>query len=173
MNEDDANDVCRDAWRLIRNKTFHDWTGLPAACSYGDFDEAFERMGEEYGRNTLGSGKLRTRYRTYTADEYEEPLKVWFRDDDLVLIEISYPELPYPGTDLLDRLGEPDDRLDYELDVIEIEGGAWIYPPRGIALFLDAGKERVMRISLFRSCSPAEYAAEIRRDTSVREFPLE
>lgn len=173
MTSDDADDVCSDAWDIIRNRSFHEWTGLPSTCTYPDFDDTFERKDDAYGRDTLGSAKRRTRYRMHVAEPFEEPLKVWFRDDDLVMIDISHPELPYPDGELLERLGDPEARLDYSFDVMEIEDGAWLYPTRGMALFLDAGKETVMRLSLFPPCDLGAYARRLQRDTSGHEYPVE
>lgn len=173
MSEHDTDDGCREAWRTIKDREFHAWDGVPAACDYADFDDAFERLRDERGGGTLGGAKRRAHFRMHVADGFPEPLQVWFRDDRLLLIEIPHPALPYPVEDLLDRLGEPDARWDYDFDVMTVDGGAWIYPSRGLALFLDPAHETVVRISLFRSCSLDEYAETLQRDTGVEEFPPE
>lgn len=173
MSTDSPNDDCRTAWQTITEKAFQRWEGLPESCTYSDFDDAFERQRESHARGTLGRAKIRTNFRRHVADGYSEPLKVWFRDDDVVAIEVSYPDLPYPDEELLNLLGEPATRFDYHLDVLPISGGSWVYPDRGLALFLDAANEKVMRLSLFTRCSLEEYVEEIKPDAAPEEFPLE
>ena len=172
MNTDDTPEECRDAWSAIRDHAFHEWAGVPDSCEYADFDDAFPRLHDEYGRGTLGSSKRQARFRRHDAEEYSEPLKVWFRDGEIVLIETPYPAIPDGTADLLDRLGEPAARFDYEVDVVVVSGGSWVYPSRGLAVFLDADGETVNRVSLFHACSLDEYTEQIRQDTGTREFPL-
>jgi hypothetical protein len=108
----------------------------------------------------------------HVAEGYPHHLKVWFRDEAIALIEIRYPALPYPSNELLGQLGDPDARLDYYLDIMPVLKGALVFPTRGITLYLDSGLTEVMWITLYRSCTLAEYLEEIHPDTQMWELPV-
>ena len=172
MSEKDINIACREAWKEIRDRDYRAWDGMPASCRYADFDAAFPRLRDAHGQGRLGRDRRQALFRMHVDDRYQHPLKTWFRDDRLVLIEVAYPELPYSTPELLSHLGDPEAQLDYHLDVMPVSEGAWIYPSRGLALFLDAGRREVMRIALFHACSLDGYVKELHPDVRVREYPL-
>lgn len=172
MNENDERADCREAWKAMRDREYRTWHGIPTGCRYADFDAAFPRLRDAYGQGRLGRNRRQARFRMHVDDRYQHPLKVWFRDERLVLIEISYPQLPYPTQELFSRLGTPEARLDYHLDVMPVSEGAWVYSAQGLTLFLDAGQREVMRIALFHACSVDEYVSGVHPDVQVREYPL-
>ena len=172
MTRNQPNDPCATAWQAIKAREFRDWHGLPEGCAYEDFDSEFSRLRDEYGQGGLGRKYVPARYRIHLAKGYDHHLKVWFREETISLIEIAYPTLPYPAGELLRRLGAPGLELDYHLDIMPVTKGAWVYPSRGLALFLDAGHGAVMGIALFHPCDPAQYLDEIHPDNQVSELSL-
>jgi hypothetical protein len=58
-------------------------------------------------------------------------------DGTLVLFDGMNPELAGPFATLRDDLGTPAGRLDWERGTLKIRGGEWVYPERGITLFVD------------------------------------
>jgi hypothetical protein len=171
MSNHESNSKCAEVWSAIAAREYRDWEGLPAFCGYPDFDAAFARLRDEYGQGNLGNTNLQAMYRIHVAKDYPHNLKVWFRGEDIVLIEIRYLILPYPSYELLQQFSEPQVRLDYYLDVMRVPKGAWVYPSRGLTLFLDAGRTEVMWIALFHSCSLAEYLDTVHPNTQMWELP--
>ena len=172
MDDNRVDNPCSKVWSAIAAREYRNWNGLPVTCTYSLFDTAFARLRDEYGQGGLGSAYRQTMYRMHVAEGYPHNLKVWFREDSIVLIEIGYPVLPYPSHELLRNLGEPEIKLNYYLDVMPIPNGAWVYPDRGLTLFLDAGHTEVMWVALFQSCSAAKYLEEVHPETRVQELPV-
>ncbi len=172
MKDNERNSACSEAWSAIAARDYRAWKGLPVSCGYSDFDAAFARLRDEYGQGVLGRAHRQAMYRMHVAEGYAHNLKVWFRAEYIVLIEIRYPLLPYPSHELLRQLGEPEMKLDYYLDVMRIPTGAWVYPTRGLALFLDAGHTEVMGVALFHACRMTEYLQEVHPDARLQELPF-
>lgn len=173
MPKTQPNPACQGAWDCIAAREFRDWNGLPTACGYSDFDAVFARLRDEYGIGKLGRACRPAMFRMHVAEPYPHNLRVWFREDALILIEIMFPTFPYPAGDLKRHFGEPEIRLDYHLDIRRVPRGAWIYPHKGAALFLDAEDGEIMRLALFHPCSLGAYLQEVHTDPRLRELPLD
>lgn len=169
--ENDIN-ACQETWNTIAARDYRQWNGLPPECGYSKLDGAFKRLRNEYGQGTLGRSNNPALFRMHIAEAYSQGLKVWFADEHIRLVEIEFPALPYPLHELLQQIGEPETKLDYHLDIMPVPSGAWIYPARGLALYLDAGHANVMRLGLFPPCSIDEYLENVHPDAPIRELPI-
>ena len=89
-NERPGND-CAKEWSAITSRDFREWKGLPESCGYSDFDSAFTRLTDAHGAGHLGSTPSPALFRMYVSAGYEMNIKVWYRDDELVLIDIEFP----------------------------------------------------------------------------------
>ncbi len=172
MGGKETDNTCQEAWSVIAARDFRAWKGLPEPCGYSAFEAAFARFRDEYGQGNLGKANRPGMFRMHIAVGYPHNLKVWFRDDRIVVIQIRYPKLPHPVRDLVHHLGAPRIKLDYYLDVMPVPSGAWIYPDKGLAVFFDAGHTEIMRIDLFHPCSTDEYLSDIHSDNRMREYPV-
>jgi len=172
MSAMETHGDCSDAWRAISAREYRHWNGLPETCHYPDFETTFRRLRDEFGQGTLGRTHHAANYRMHVGEGYPQNLKVWFRGEDILLIESRHPKLPCFSQEFLRHLGKPEKELDYHLDVMRIPAGAWVYPARGITVFLDAGRNEVMGIALFHPCSLTKYLDEIHPDARMHELPF-
>ncbi|MGB5563510.1 MAG: hypothetical protein WBN02_14485 [Sedimenticolaceae bacterium] len=160
---------CDQVWTKIYQRDFRQWRGIPDECGYRSFDQAFTRVSDHYGIGRLGSGAREYRYRVYLHEAYAGDLKAWYENDDLVLVEGAYPA-PHPfDATWFAGLGEPDLRLDYRLDQMPVQRGAWVYAESGLALFMDATGRSVMAVALFSSCTPAYYQGNLHPVSELAE----
>lgn len=166
------NDAYAEAWKAVTARDYRNWKGLPAGCRVSQVDAALPRLRDEHGIGKLGKANHPAMFRMHVAQGYPRNLKVWFREDHVVLIEADLPKLAYPSSDLLKSLGEPEARIDTHLDVLPVSGGAWVYAKRGITVFLDVGLTEVMRLALYPPCSLKEYLEEVHPDRQMRERPV-
>ena len=165
---------CASVWAQIGAREFREWRGIPVDCDYRDFDQWFPRLSDAIGNGSLGRQILPSTFRVHVDQNHDHNLKVWFRGAaDLVLIEIKYPNLPYSGRDLSQRLGDPQARIDYFLDVMPIRSGAWVYAERGITVFMDVDHAQVMSLALFHPCDLTDYIDGIHPDNRTWELPVE
>jgi hypothetical protein len=168
-----ASSPCAQAWKMIAERDFRAWNGLPDVCEYHQLDSAFGAVEETHGQFHLGRNGVPTRFRGHTAKGYPDNFTVWVRGDHIVLINAPHPSLPYATSELLAHLGTPEMIRDYQLGVVDaVHEGAWIYSTRGLALFLEAPAgpdSNVARVCLFHACSASEYLDLIDPDARVEK----
>jgi hypothetical protein len=140
------------AMRLIAERDLASWNGLPH-CSLADVTGMFDRIGDG-----VGSGRIGTRrcdYVLVAASGYDEPLRVWLDDDDVVALDVEYPNLP----DLPAQLGEPEARRDFHWAGLDLADGELVYATRGITVFVNPDDQDVLRVAVYPAGSLQEYDA--------------
>lgn len=163
--------TCEHALEAIAGRDFRHWSGFPPDCAYTAFDARFPTVHRHYGSGRLGRTGRVADYRMHPIDGYKLDARVWFVEDAPVLIELYYPLLPHAADVLTGSLGEPAARVDYQAEVMPVPRGAWVYPDRGIALFMDRSGRVVMHIGLFPACELDHYLAVIHPDAESTEVP--
>jgi hypothetical protein len=163
---------CATALEHVRRRDFHAWQGLPRDCALADAAEVFE-LSTGYAVGHLGRRHEQASFRVASLEGYLEPVRVWYRDDAVVLVTGEYPELPGELGTLLADYGEPEAKLDYHQGVVEVAHGEWIYPQRGITLFLNADHSRLAKVAVYAPASMQHYEAELAPRERTREFDEE
>lgn len=175
MNEGAPGATCEQAWERFASKQLEQWWGIPQPCTSEDFFAVFTPLDEDGAVGKLGSEFIPTFYKVCSVTAYAEPVHVWFRDTEIVKIEVNYPHLSDERfASLLASLGQPVAKLDYYFHTFSISRGEWVYPARGIALFLNGDESGLVKWSLFHASTLDDYTRRIRPPyTPAREFPLE
>jgi hypothetical protein len=162
--------TCEEAKQAIESRRFVGWRGLPAGCSPDAmFGVKFEA--KEWPKRTLG--KHETRWHGLDIPGYYEPT-VSVRDGVVVLFDGMSPELDGDWAPLAADLGEPEAKLDWTHDMLQMKGGEWIYPQRGITIFGRASGNAAIRIAVYHPTTLADYKASLRPDyggLKLRERP--
>jgi len=98
-------------------------------------------------------------------------IAVWQKDGDLLKIDhhkIWYDEEMVSS--FIAKLGIPEKKLDYYRGVSTMENKAWIYPDKGIALFLGRSENNIYSISYFNITSLENYENTLHPTQREREF---
>ncbi|MBN2535251.1 MAG: hypothetical protein JXB88_20395 [Spirochaetales bacterium] len=172
----ERNQTCDNIFKQIKEINFPQWQGIPGECDYSNFDANFTRISDIFGANMLGKSIIQTHYRVYKIDGYSGNLCAWFRENELILIEAKSPQFTDLKTqkDLIAAFGNPVAKLSYSQEFLLQPEGEWIYPGKGISLFLDDTKQKIMQINLFHSCTLEHYIQTIRNSYErSEEFPTE
>jgi hypothetical protein len=140
-----------EAMALIAARDLAHWRGLPG-CSLADVTGTFDRRGDG-----VGSGRIGTSRRDFvlvSAPGYDEPLRVWLDDDDdVVALDVEYPELP----ELPAQLGEPEARRDFHWAGLDLADGELVYASRGITVYVNPENRDVLRVSVYPAGSLEQY----------------
>ena len=119
---------CVAALRLLAAGHLNDWNGLPSGCTSTDAETAFGSSGNSPDGAARLDGTL-TAFRRYPAQPAApHGVQVWFRDDVILGVEISGPQLPGSPADLL---GPPEAKERSGIGSIHSQ---WIYASRGLVL---------------------------------------
>lgn len=158
--------TCEDARRAIEARRFIGWRGLPEACSPADLFGI--PTDEHWGTRRLG--KVSARQRLLDVTGYHRPL-LSVREDVVVLFDGAYPELDGGWDALRADLGDPEAKLDYRDGTITIAASEWVYPARGIAVFVSSDASRVYHVAVFAPTTLDAYQERLRPNYAETRLP--
>jgi len=160
--------TCRTLVEALGAGSFHQWQGLARACKESLL-AAFPADPPGEGRTSLGSEGHRVAVLMRRVPNQRHPLEVQLLDGEMVRADLESPALTGSLPDLLEALGEPTARLPYYWGAIEIEDGQWLWPGRGLALYLDDSRTRVNRLAVFAPTDVAGYQHDLEPDLRIYE----
>jgi hypothetical protein len=164
-------DSCGDAVRMIRARDFREWHGLPADCTPDLLARELARASASEGHRQLGSDAVDVIWWTAQVAGYSAPLEVQVARSAVVRIDGERPQLAGGLEAHLVALAAPAGKLPYHADVVKIADGEWVWPERGIAIYLNPDHRFVNRIALFRGTDLPTYQRELEPNLRVYEEP--
>ncbi|WP_372529055.1 hypothetical protein [Piscinibacter sp.] len=140
-----------------------DFAGLPPNAR---IDEARRVLGlgaDDEGRGSVGSARHEAQWQSLD----EQPLVLWHRAKELVLLDF---EGPFDDLDVLGPLGAPAARLDVNWGMASLPEGEWVYPERGVAVVVSP-QGLALRLIGFAPVSLEAYQRDLRRNPKPRPMP--
>lgn len=150
----------------------NDWAGLHQDTALDHARQVFDIDEEWCGTGRLGSEGKKTVWYSVSTGGFPEGLRLWVSDGDLILVDAPHPGLPGSLDDLLAALGPPQERLDSYLGTLLIEKSEWVYPGRGLTVFVNPANRRLLRIAVYRPVSLSEYRENLRLNLKKVRLPL-
>ncbi len=157
---------CASALKALAELRFEEWIGLPTDCSRDDLAKQFEPTG---GRGTfvLGSKRTSAEFEQLSFPIGTEHLKLWMVDSKVAMVELANPKIQLK--ELLEKLGEPDAKLEFAWDVLTLKG-EWVWPKRGLTLFVNPENHEPLGVAVYPATTVEAYVEGIQVDRTVREF---
>lgn len=163
---------CKGAATHIANRDFVGWRGIPPGCGAAELfgppppDLAARRPRE------LGDDRVPAMFWMLELVGYYRPVASIVGGEP-VLFDAMNPELAGGFAALRDDLGAPGGRLDWERGVLAIAGGEWVYPERGITLFVEPGAaDTALHIAVYHPTTLEHYRRMLRPHLGARRMPL-
>lgn len=153
-----GTDTVRD---LIVSAQLVGWHGLPAACRPNDLFGELSNDTSEWAQRPLGEDYERAAFAVLDLPNYYRPT-VSVRDGEVVLFDGMNPELAGGLCPLLEDLGLPETELDYSHGTLPVPRGEWVFPRRGVTLFLNATGESALHVALYQATSVEAYRRRLR-----------
>ncbi|MEP0263095.1 hypothetical protein [Dokdonia sp.] len=121
---------------------------------------------------TLGISLIDSYYYRYTInDDQGIYTTIWLQKNQIAKIEVHKSWTINPQIkQTIDSLGEPSLKLDYYIDVVEMKNKVWVYPQKGIALFLGFNENSIYRVEYYNPTTPEEYKSSLYNLGRPREF---
>jgi len=160
---------CASALQNFAAHEFMNWTGLPESCSLVEVTQQFPLVNEGYGLTWLG--RTKREFRMLVVAGYDHPVRVWSDGPRVLMLDVGYPSLSSGIADLLNHLGEPETKSDYDWRTMRIEKGEWVYPDRGLALFLSSDNSSIFHLAVFSRTTMQGYEENFQLDLGERRFP--
>ena len=168
IDEKKATDVLKTLAALELGQ----WPGLCENILLDDARAIFSIDDQWHGSGRLGSESRRIDWYPVSAEHFPEGLRLWVSDDHIVFIDAVRPELSGGLDELLLALGQPLERLTSYLGTLPIENSEWVYPERGLTLFINPANHRLLRIAVYRPTGLQEYCKFLRLDLQRVRLPL-
>lgn len=159
--------TCKQALTAFVERRLAEWTGLPPGCRLDDLTASAPLANEGIGSGVVGGRPLQ--YRMVVASGYPRPVRAWLDGDALVILDAEYPDPTGRLVTEIERLGEPEARLDTTWEVLELRGAEWVYPSRGIAAFVNPDNRIVLRLVGFGPTTLPDYLGRLRLSRGYRE----
>ena len=163
---------CLDALAALEQGGVEAWRGLPFGCPPDSLAPAITDLDPSPGMADLGLQKAFFRSGVWAGSG--APVQVWTTTDETEVLMLAVADPPFlpTGTAAVERLGEPDARLDSARGSVPFPESEWVYAARGLAAFANPDTDVVWRATLFRPCTLEEYDDEFRVELLQRRFPM-
>lgn len=150
--------TCDAAKMAIETRRFVGWTGLPEGCSPEEmFGVVFDP--DEWPERTLGAEA--TRWHVLDTPGYYRPM-VSARRGIVVLFDGRTPQIDGGWAPLAKDLGEAEANLEWLNGGVPTPGGEWVYPSRGITIFLDPEGNIPLHVALYAPTTLEVYETTLR-----------
>ncbi len=151
---------CEKAKQMITAGDFREWKGFPEGCDWTAWTGSLPVDWQEVMRRPLGTS-FRNGYQLFfELKRYEHP-SLSFAESKPILFESRGPEL-LAFDSLLIALGKPKARLDWDYGTLPLPQCEYIYPERGITLFMNLEGDRALHIALYAATTQKDYVANLR-----------
>ena len=161
---------CVEAIDLFTRRDLAAWRGWPAACSVHALLDEISSSLLPLDDAPLGESRTPTPAFRVTAmlpargggSKQLLELLVYWRGERLVRVDLD--DEPLVGgsvADLLAALGAPAARLPYQRWGYVHAHGQWVWPARGLAVYVDASDRRIVHAAIFSPTDLATYQREL------------
>jgi hypothetical protein len=165
-----AMNHCQNALAAIRTFDFRGWQGLPADCDWQELTGPLPTDWTEVYARSLGTSFRPAHQVDVNLSGYTKP-HLYFVAGKPVLFEAMAGPILVAWEELLKDLGEPAARLDWDFGTLPIKASEYVYPARGITLFLNTDKDRALHIALFAPTTLDAYLADLRPSYLKKRLP--
>ena len=160
---------CESAVRIFAAREFGKWNGLPASCTLEEVTRHLPLLNEGVGLARLG--RTKRQFRMLVAAGYEHPVRVWLDGPEVLMLDVQTPKTSSDVAVVLNELGEPEAKLDYVWGTLPIAEGEWVYPKRGLSLFLAPTRLAIFHLAAFSTATLDEYVENYRLHLGKKPFP--
>jgi hypothetical protein len=165
MRVDNLGWDCGSALDALTHRRLAVWEGWPAACGFAEIALAIDVTQTGDNDVSLGTAKTAaTRDRVSTmviSDARYVSLDLYQRDGHVVRIDVDESALGGDVKELVDALGPPEARLPYSMWGFTHPTGQWLWPSRGLVLYVDRASHKVRRAGVFAPTDLATYKREL------------
>ena len=147
------------------------WPGLVEGVTLDDLEEYLPVDRTFTGAAPLGERFELADWVAGLHDDFPDGVRVWLRGGQVVMLDAQRMDLTDPAGEILAGLGDPAARLDAFLGPIAAPGSEWVYPERGLTLFVGGEGAWVDRILGYTPASLEDYVARLRPHTRVDPVP--
>jgi hypothetical protein len=164
----------QSAIRMFAARDFRNWHGLAPEISLPDLAAMCEGEADLRTSGWLGESHRGVEFVSVNFTEYEMSVRVWLEpgQDRILLMDTESPSLKTDVLSLLRILGAPASKLDSYLGTFRLVESEWVFPSRGLTLYLNPETETLLRLAVYATTDLENYCRNLRLDLKMRRLPL-
>jgi len=138
------------------------WRGLPE-CTLAELAQVFTVPNDGW-RNTgiVGEDFRELAWLSASGGGFPDSIRVWLDGDRVVMLDSEILGRPSELKPLLARLGAPKAKLDAYSGGVMLKGSEWVYPDRGLTLFVEPHNHAPLRVAAYPRTTLEEYRKKYR-----------
>ena len=165
--------ACVVALKVFTWPHLEGWRGLAPRCSLTDLKQVLEVPDGRPGSGSIGADRRELSWLWSVGNGFPDSIRVWLDGDQVVLLETKVVGKPADFVALARKLGEPAAKLDSFFGLAAIPKGEWVYPDRGLTLFVNPEDHDPWRVAVYRPTTLEDYKKRLRPITGrPRRRPL-
>jgi hypothetical protein len=158
------------ALAVFAGRDFREWKGLAPNTSLADAAAVFTVDDGWRGKGRLGDDRREATWVSAAVDGYDKAVRIWLDLDRVILMDAESPTLATDLPTLLQTIGAPEAKLDAYLGTFLIPESEWVYPGRGLTLYVNPENGILLRLAVFVSTTPDVYRRSLRLDLRMRRL---
>ena len=165
----ESDTSCESAIRVFTAREFGKWHGLPASCTLEEVTQHLPLLNDGVGLARIG--RTKRQFRMLVVEGYEHNVRVWLDGPRVLMLDVQTPKISSDVAVVLNELGEPEAKLDYVWGTLPIAEGEWVYPKRGLSLFLAPTRLAIFHLAVFSLSTLEVYVENYRLHLGKKPFP--
>lgn len=138
------------------------WHGLPAGCEVSHVGKVLTVPDDGWrGSGYLGDIHRELSWLSASGGGFPDSVRVWLDGAHVVLMETPIRGKPADFRAAVAKLGPPAAKLDSYFNV-KMEKSEWVYPDRGLTLFVDPDDQIPLRIAVYAPTTLDDYRQRVR-----------
>lgn len=138
------------------------WNGLPA-CTLAEIRQVFTVASDDRrGSGYLGEDHRLLSWLSASGGGFPDSIRVWLDGDKVVALDSQILGRPQDLEALLAKIGAPAAKLDSYFNGVLLEKSEWVYPDRGLTLFVEPETHAPLRVAGYPRTTLAEYRKRYR-----------
>lgn len=154
--------ACLFAMRAFAWPDPSQWPGLPE-CKLDGIAKVFTVPDDGgWGSGYLGEENRSLLWLTVSGGGFPDSIRVWLDGDKVVMLDTPVRSRPEELQALVARLGAPAAKLDAYFRNALLEESEWVYPDRGLTLFIEPETHVLLHLAAYPRTSLTEYRRQYR-----------
>ncbi len=154
--------ACLVALKALTWPDLSHWRGLPE-CTVAELEQILSTAHDSWrGGGYVGEDHRLLSWLSASGGDFPDSIRVWLDGDHVVMMDAEILGHPSDLRPLLTKLGAPAAKLDARSGGVLLKGSEWVYPDRGLTLFVEPYNHAPLRVAVYPRTTLQEYRKKFR-----------
>jgi hypothetical protein len=155
--------LCVAALRAFVWPDLSHWNGVPANCTLAELGQVFTVPGDGWrAAGYVGEEQRELAWTSVSGGGFPDSVRVWLDGERIAAMDSRLLVRAPDWEVLAAKLGPPAAKLDAYFSQVLLEKSEWVYPERGLTLFVNPGNQVLLRVAAYPRTTLPEYRKRFR-----------